>query len=119
MIPKRLKNRTHPLSEQRKPEHKRATQKCNGDFQSRINSQRAQLMQRYRCSNSTSERQARHEARQNQCGSPNRIAENQSAQAEPESLKKKGAASGEKKNNRDNGRPPPPNPPIPRPPPHP
>ncbi len=103
MIPERLKNRTHPLSEQRKPKHKRAAENRHGQFQPRINAQRSPPLQGPRCSNSTSEREPRHEAGQNQCSSPNRIAESQSAQPEPESLKEKRAASGEKKNDRDNG----------------
>ena len=103
MIPERLKNRTHPLSEQRKPKHERAAEDRHGHFQPRVHAQRSPPLQRPGCSNSTSERKARHEAGQNQCSSPNRIAESQSAQPEPESLKKKRAASGKKKNDRDNG----------------
>ena len=103
MIPERLKNRTHPLSEQRKPKHERAAEDRHRHFQPPVNAQRSPPLQRPGCGNSTSEREARHEAGQNQCRSPNRIAESQSAQPEPESLKKKRAASGEKKNDRDNG----------------
>src|SRR6266550_5982721 len=102
MIPERLKNRTHPLSEQRKPKHERAAEDCHNHFQSRVNAQRSPPLQRPRCGNSTSEREARHKAGQDQCSSPNRVAKSQSAQPEPKSLKKKGAASGEKKNDRDN-----------------
>src|SRR2546426_9212023 len=104
MIPERLKNRTHPLSKQRKRKHERAAEDCHRQLQAPVNAQGSPPRQRPRCGNSTSEREARHEAGQNQCSSPNRIPESQSAQPEPESLKKKRAASGEKKNDRDNGR---------------
>src|SRR5207244_1008104 len=98
MIPEGLENRTHPLSEQRQHKYEEAPEDCHGDFQSRVNAQRSPLLRGPGCSHSASERETRHEAGQNQCSSPNRIAKNQSAQAKPESLKKKRAASGKKKN---------------------
>ena len=93
MRPKRLEKWTQQFADDRQRENDRAAEDRDRDFERGVNFQRTRSKFRRRC-NRCPERETGHETGKNQRRRPDRIAERQPAQPQPERLKNQRADPG-------------------------